>query len=259
MFKSRQNTLAIKSSLAASLFQIGERGPKNLNIHRLLLCTLKRHSWNIPDLKLAFFHTGWQATRLEGLIKSFLAETLELRPAFCSRVPPSPPYRGVAVPQKTGKRVNPSPTLTPKFAARSAITEEAWLSWDELKSHCKLVWQHPLNHNSWPFLADSRPLQTRRGNLPAKRHPETHFPEGPPPPDPQSGNGAGETRTPPGSGDTQSAHRETEQTRETRLKSSTLWTKESPKTCPNASQCPASPRQPHANFAPQNSGLRIPM
>lgn len=174
-------------------------------------------------------------------------------------VSPHPLHIGVAVPRKTGKRVNPSPTLTPKSAARSAITEEAWLSWDELKSHCKLAWQHPLNHNSWPFLADSQPLQNRKGNLPAKRHPETHFPKGPPPLDPQSGNGAGETRTPPGSGDTPHTGKPS------RLatpgsRAAHYGRKNHRKIAPILpGQCPAPPRQPHANFAPQNSGLQIPM
>lgn len=153
-------------------------------------------------------------------------------------VSPHPLHIGVAVPRKTGKRVNPSPTLTPKSAARSAITEEAWLSWDELKSHCKLAWQHPLNHNSWPFLADSQPLQNRKGNLPAKRHPETHFPKGP------TVRQWGWRDSNPSRQRRHPAHRETEQTRDTRLKSSTLWTKESPKNCPNPAW--SMPRAPQA-------------
>lgn len=45
---------------------------------------------NISDLKLAFFHTGWQATQLkEALIKSFLAKTLELRRVFYRCVSPT--------------------------------------------------------------------------------------------------------------------------------------------------------------------------
>lgn len=144
-----------------------------------------------------------------------------LRPVFCRRVPPSPPYRRVEVPRKTSTEVNPSFIFTPKFASRSAITGGSLAG----LGRTEVPLQTPLNHNSWPFSRRSQPLQNRGGNLP-KRRPETRFPEGHPPPDPQSGNVVGETRTLPGSGDTQSAPRETEPTSENGLKSSTLRTKE---------------------------------
>lgn len=87
-----------------------------------MLCTLKPHSWNTRDLKLAFFHTGWQATRLkEAPIISFLAETLELKQEFRCRYPPAqfPLHLRVAVPwEKKGERVPRSP----KVCRRSAIT-----------------------------------------------------------------------------------------------------------------------------------------
>lgn len=126
MFKRRQNTLAIKSSQAAfSLSNWGEGAKKNLTSMGFwyipLSCT---PGINISDLKLAFFHTGWQATQLkEALIKSFLAKTLELRRVFYRCVSPTAPppsfrpYPRVSFSRKGGKRVNPSATFTPKVCS----------------------------------------------------------------------------------------------------------------------------------------------
>lgn len=145
-----------------------------------------------------------QAGKLHGLRRPTLNPSLQ-RPeprSACCHVPPapSPAYLRAAVPEKTGKQVNPSPTFTPKFAAcwdaANTAQEEAWQTWGELKPHCKLVLQHAFESQLWAFFSQILcPSKNRRGTSEQQVVPILTSPRDPLP-TPQARNVAGETQSP---------------------------------------------------------------
>lgn len=140
--------------------------------------------------------------------------------------------------QKRGKRVNPSPTFTPKVCSTIGYhnRKPVELGRTEVPMQTRLTTS--FESQLLAFFSQIPSLSRTEGEITQQNViPRFSFPKGPAPPDLQSGKVTGETRTP----SRERRHPKRSKLAKPDSRAARHGRKQSPKSCPNPKHCPGQP------------------